>query len=111
MREAIEPSITEILGRLGADSKQLVSDEVRLAKLEVHESARHLSRGLAGLAAALGIAIIAATAATVLGIMLAGNLTGNLWLGALIVGALEMLVGFAFYKRGRASLLPKAATT
>ncbi len=110
MREAIEPSVTEMLGRLRADSQQLVSDEVRLAKLEVHEGARHLSRGLAGLAAAFGIAIIAATAATVLAIMLAGNLTGELWLGALIVGAVEILLGFAFYKRGRASLLAKAST-
>ncbi|MBA3831874.1 MAG: phage holin family protein [Chthoniobacterales bacterium] len=110
MREAIEPSITEMLGRLGADSQQLVADEVRLAKLELNEGARHLSRGLAGVVAAFGIAIIAATAATVLAIMLAGNLTGNLSLGALIVGALELLLGLAFYKRGRASLLPKAAT-
>lgn len=110
MRDATEHSIKEMLGQLGADSRQLVSGEVRLAKLEVHEGARHLARGLAGVAAALGIAVIAATAATVLAIMVAGSLAGQLWIGALIVGALETFVGIAFYKRGQASLRGKAAT-
>ncbi|MEO6211045.1 MAG: phage holin family protein [Gemmatimonadaceae bacterium] len=111
MPDATDHSIKEMLGQLGADSRQLLSGEARLAKLEVHEGARHLARGLAGVAAALAIAVIAATAATVLAIMVAGNLAGHLWIGALIVGALEILVGAAFYKRGQASLRGKAATS
>lgn len=93
-----------MVGQLAVDSKQLVRDEVRLAHLEIDEGARGASRGLAGIAAAFGIAVIAASAATVLIAMPLRDLTGRLWLGAIIVGAFELLAGGIFYGWGRATL-------
>ena len=88
-------------------AKRLVSDEVRLARLEAAEGARPLSRGLAGVAAAFGLSVIAATAATVLAIAVVGNLAGTLWIGALSIGLFEILLGGIFYNRGRRSLRGK----
>lgn len=93
-----------MVGQLAADSKRLVRDEVRLAHLEIDERARSASRGSTALAAAFGIGVIAASAATVLIALLLGELTGRLWLGALLVGAFELLAGGIFYRRGRATL-------
>lgn len=107
MRDAADPSIKTLIGRLGTDAKRLLSDEVRLARLEVAESGRHLSRGLAGVAAAFGISVIAATGATVLAITVVGTLTGRLWIGALGVGLLEIFIGAMSYNRGRRSLKGK----
>ena len=104
MRAESAATLSVMVGQLATDSKRLVSDEVRLARLEIEDGARAASRGLAGVAAALGIAVIAASAATVLVAMLLGDLTGRLWLGALIVGAVELLVGAGIFKHGRATL-------
>ncbi|MBK5189387.1 MAG: phage holin family protein [Gemmatimonadaceae bacterium] len=90
--------------QLAVDSQRLLADEVRLARLEIDAGARHATRGVAGIAAAFGIGVIAASSATVLFAMLVGELTGRLWLGALIVGALELIAGAVFYVRGRATL-------
>jgi hypothetical protein len=99
-----DASLPEMVGQLAADSKRLVSDEVRLAHLEIEEGARGASRGLAAVAAAFGIAVIATSAATLLIAMLVGDLTGRLWLGALLVGAIEVMVGGVLYRRGRLTL-------
>lgn len=72
--------------------------------LEIEEGARGASRGLAGIAAAFGIAVIAASAATLVIAMLLGDVTGRLWLGALMVGVIEILAGGFFYRRGRVTL-------
>ena len=104
MRNDREGTLTVLVAQLAADSRQLVTDEVELAKLGVVERARAASRGLAGISAAFGIAVIAATLATVLLALLIGELTGRAWAGALIVGAAELLVGLLFFLRGRATL-------
>lgn len=96
--------LSVMVGQLAADSKRLVSDEVRLAHLEIDEGARGASRGLAAVAAAFGIAVIAASAATLLIAMLLGDLTGRPWLGALLVGAIELIAGGVVYRRGRLTL-------
>jgi hypothetical protein len=99
-----EGKLTVLVTQLAADSRQLVMDEVELAKLSVVERARAASRGLAGISAAFGIAVIAATLATVLLALLLAELTGRAWAGALIVGAAELLAGLLFFLRGRATL-------
>ena len=104
MRAESNETLSTMVGQLAADSKRLVVNEVRLAYLEVDEGARAAARGLAGIAAAFGIAVIAAAATTVLFAILLGNLTGRLWLGCLIIGAIELLAGAIFVARGRRTL-------
>lgn len=99
-----DASLSEIVGQLAADSKQLVSAEVRLAHLEIEEGARRASRGIAAVAAAFGIAVIAASAITLLMAMLLGTLTGRPWLGAVLVGGVELIAGGVLFRRGRLTL-------
>jgi len=98
----IEPDtkITDLVGRLTDDMRRLVSSEVQLAKLEIKESIHSGSRGVLWLALAFGVGIVAMVAATIFVTALIGRLTGNLWVGALATGALELGVGAWLVTRG-----------
>lgn len=111
MRAESNETLSTMVAQLAADSKRLVLDEVRLAHLELDEGARGAARGLAGIAAAFGIAVIAAAATTILFAILLGNLTGRLWLGCLITGAIELAAGALFFARGRRTLATPVSTT
>jgi hypothetical protein len=92
----IEPDITipELISRLTDDSKRLVSDELRLAKLETGESLRQAVRGAVLLALAFGVGVITLVGLTVLLTVLIGRVAiGATWAGALITAGLEILVG------------------
>lgn len=92
----IEPEATigDLVGRLSDDSKRLVSNEVRLARLETGESMHQAVRGGIRLALAFGIAILALVALSILLTAVIGSvLIGNAWSGALITGGLEIIVG------------------
>ena len=81
--------------------ERLAGDEVRLAKLELHQSVRSGVHGTVRLALSLAFGIIAAVALTVLLIAAVSRLLGNhYWAGAVIVGAVEALVGALFLRRG-----------
>ena len=98
--EEQEPGLADLVRRLSDDSRRLVSDEVRLAKLEASDGVRTASRGAMWLGVAFGALVVALTALTVLLTVLLGRLLGNLWAGALVAGALEALVGFLLLRRG-----------
>ena len=108
----IEPDakITDLVGRLTDDSKRLLNDEVRLAKLETSESVHLASRGALWLALAFGTGIVAMVAFTILRTTLIGRLIGVVWAGALITGALELAVGFWLIKRGTKALAHNSYT-
>ena len=96
-----ESGIPGLIRSLGDDSKRLVEDEVRLAKLELHENVRQGVSGSIQLALALAFGIVAAVALTVLLIAAIGAVFGhNYWAGALIVGAAEVGVGVLMLRRG-----------
>jgi hypothetical protein len=95
-----DTTIPELIGRLTDDSKRLLNDEVRLAKLETSESVHVASRGALWLALAFGTGVVAMVAFTILLTTLIGRLIGVMWAGALITGALELGVGFFLIKRG-----------
>lgn len=95
-----DPGIADLVGRLADDSKRLVSDEVRLAKLEAREAARATTRGGLWLAVAFGAAVVALTALTVLSSVLLGRLFDNLWAGTLLTGAMELLSGYLLLRHG-----------
>ena len=102
--------IPDLIGRLTDDSKRLLADEVRLAKLETSQSIHIASRGALWLALAFGIGIVAMVAFTILLTTLIGRLIGVMWAGALITGALELGVGFWLIKRGTNTLAHNSYT-
>ncbi|HEY9479170.1 MAG TPA: phage holin family protein [Gemmatimonadaceae bacterium] len=89
-----EPTIGDLVARLTDDSKRLVHNEVRLARLETGESIQQAMQGGIRLALAFGISILALVALSVLLTAVIGSvLIGEAWAGALITGALEIIVG------------------
>lgn len=89
-----EPTIGDLVGRLGDDSKRLVTNEVRLARLEMGASMRAAVHGGIRLALGFGAGILALVALSVLLTAVIGDvLLGATWAGAIITGALELIVG------------------
>ena len=102
-RMPVDPNtgIPELISRLGDDSKRLVNNEIRLAKLEMHDHIKQSSKDVMWLAVAFGLAVVAMMAFTMFVITLVGRvLNGHMWVGALIVGVIELGVGYALIKRG-----------
>lgn len=96
-----DTGIPDLIRRLTDDSKRLASDEVRLAKLELNESVRTATRGTLWLGLAMGIGVVALVALTVFLIAIVGRLVGgNYWVGALVVGLLELGVGYVLIRTG-----------
>lgn len=93
--------IPDLLKRLAEDSKRLANDEVRLAKLELRENVHTGARGGLRLAIAFGAGTIAMMALTIALAALLGRAIGrNYWLGAMLVGVLELGLAFWLIKRG-----------
>jgi hypothetical protein len=93
--------IPDLLRRLADDSKRLANDEVRLAKLELRESVHLGARGGLRLAIAFGAGTVAMVALTIAVAALIGRLIGhNYWLGAMLVGLLELVAAGLLIKRG-----------
>lgn len=96
-----EPGLTNLFRRLADHASALVRGEVALAKLEMREAARGLMRDSSKLAIAFALAWfggIALTAAAVIGV---GHLLGGRFgFGALIVGAVFLLVGGVLARSG-----------
>ena len=96
-----DSGIPDLFRRLGEDSKRLASDEVRLAKLELHEAVHSGVDGSVRLAMAAAVGVVAAVALTVLLVVgVAALLGGNYWAGASIVGAIELVAGVILLRRG-----------
>ena len=96
-----DTTIPELVRSLGDDSKHLVSDEVRLAKLEMREAAHHAGAGAILLAVAFAAVVIAAIGATVFVATLVGRLAGgHMWLGSLVAAVVDLGVGAVCVKKG-----------
>ena len=96
-----ETAIPNLIRSLADDSKRLASDEVRLAKLELQESARAAAHGSIHLALGIAFGIVAAVALTVLAVTAVSAALGhNYWAGALIIGAVEVIGGGVLLRRG-----------
>jgi hypothetical protein len=99
-----DAGIPDLLHRLGDDSKRLVTDEVRLAKLEITESVHAAGKGAMWLGVAFGTGVVALVAATLLLATLIGRvIAGHMWVGALVTGVIELPLGVFLIKRGLAS--------
>jgi uncharacterized membrane protein YqjE len=93
--------IPDLIRRLTQDSKRLVADEVRLAKIDATDSLHRAARGVLWMALAFGVAVVMFVALTLFVATLIGRLAnGHMWIGALVTGLLELGVGLWLVKRG-----------
>lgn len=96
-----DTGIPDLIRQLGDDSKRLVADEVRLAKLEMKESVQRAGRGAVQLAVAFGIGVVMLVAFTVFLATLIGRVAaGHMWVGAIITGVVELAVAVVLLRRG-----------
>jgi len=106
-RVSIDPDkgIPDLVRQLGDDSKRLVKDEVRLAKLEAAESMRAATKGAISLGIAFGVAVLALIAFTFFLATFFGRVAnGHYWIGAFLAAAIEMALGLWLYQKGTESL-------
>lgn len=86
--------ITDLLRELATESASLVRQEVGLARLEMKETATAFAKDAVRLGIAAGLAMAGGLALTAFLILVVGNLlNGAYWAGALIIGALLLLIG------------------
>ena len=96
-----DTGIPDLIRRLTQDSKRLVSDEVRLGRIEAKDSLRRAARGVLWMALAFGVAVVMFVALTLFIAPLIGRLAnGHMWLGALVTGVIELGVGGYLVRRG-----------
>lgn len=96
-----DAGIPDLIRQLGDDSKRLVADEVRLAKLEMKESVHRAGRGAVQLAVAFGIGVVMLVALTIFLATLIGRLaSGHMWVGAVVTGLVELALAVVFLRRG-----------
>jgi hypothetical protein len=106
-RVPVDPNagIPDLIRDLAQDSKRLVRDEVRLAKLETKDSVKRASKGAVWMALAFGIGVVTLVALTLLLVTLIGRLAnGHMWVGALVTAVLELGVAMFLIKRGLGAL-------
>jgi uncharacterized membrane protein YqjE len=105
-RVTIDPDkgLNDLVRQLADDSKRLLNDEVRLAKLETTDSVHRAGRGALWLGLAFGVAVVALVAFTLAFATLFGRIAnGHYWVGAMLTAALEIALGLWFVKRGLAA--------
>jgi uncharacterized membrane protein YqjE len=96
-----DAGIPDLVRRLTDDSKRLVADEVRLAKLEISENLHAGARGALWLTLAFGIGVIGMVGVTIFLATAIGSLAnGHMWLGAMVTGILELGLAAFLVTRG-----------
>ena len=101
-----DAGIPDLIRRLSDDGKRLVSDEVRLAKIEARDSLTRATRGVLWLTVAFGAAVVMFVALTLFLATLIGRLAnGHMWVGALVTGLLELGAGAYLIKRGISTMV------
>ncbi len=97
--------IPDLIRRLGDDSKRLVQDEVRLAKLEMTEKAHRAGHGAMWLATSFGVGVVALVAFTIFLATLIGRAAnGHMWVGAIVAGIVDLTIAVLLLKHGLAAL-------
>lgn len=89
-----QESLGDLLKDLATESSELIRNEKDLAKLEIKETVSELTKEGVRLAIGIGLAAVGGLALTAFLILVVGNLLNDAyWAGALIVGALFLIVG------------------
>lgn len=105
-RMPVDPDvgIPDLIHRLGDDSKRLLADEVRLAKLEIRDSVARSGKGAMWLSVAFAVGVVAAVFLTLLLVTLIGRLaSGHMWVGAIVTAVVELGLAVVFIKKGIAA--------
>jgi hypothetical protein len=95
-----DAGFAELIQQLTDDSKRLAGNEVRLAKLEMAEHVRTGGRGAMELGIAFGAGVVALSALTICGIAAIAAAVGKLWIGAIVIGVVELVVGLVCVQQG-----------
>lgn len=111
--EPTERSLGSLLRDLTTETSTLVRNEVNLAKAEISEKISQVTNSLIALVVGAIIAfagVLKLLDAAVFGIatLLDPVTGGELWLAALIVGAVVAIIGYAMISRGRKNLRPES---
>jgi uncharacterized membrane protein YqjE len=96
-----EPPLGELFKQLAQDSSTLIKQEMTLARAEMQESLRSLTRGALMLALGGGVLLVGLLALTAFLIVALGSALDNYWLGALIVGVAYAAVGGVLLMQGK----------
>lgn len=105
-RMTVDPDtgIPDLIHRLGDDSKRLMTDEVRLAKLEVKDSLTRGGRGAMWLGVAFGVGVVAMVFFTLMLVTLIGRMaSGHMWVGAMVTAVVELVLAVVLIKKGVAA--------
>ena len=96
-----DPGFAPLIKQLKDDTKRLIGDEVRLARLETIENMHRAGKGALWMGAALGAAVVALVAATLLLATIVGKLvSGHYWVGALVTAVVELIAGYWLLTKG-----------
>jgi len=97
-------SLGDLFADLSRQTTTLIRQEIELAKTEMTAKASRLGKDVASLGAGAAVAYAGFLAIVYGVIVLLGTVLGNLWLSALIVGAILAGVGFFLIQNGRQAL-------
>ena len=96
-----DAGIPDLVRRLTDDSKRLLGDEVRLAKLEIGESVRTGARGTLWMAVSFGVGVVTMIAMTVSLVAAIGAIAGgHMWIGAIATGIIEVAAAVWLIRKG-----------
>jgi hypothetical protein len=106
-----DTGIPDLIRRLTDDSKRLVTDEVRLAKLEARDGLHKVTKGTLWMALAFGVGVVMLVALTIFLVTLIGRIAnGHMWVGALVTGLVELAAGGFLIKKGLGALTEPSYT-
>jgi len=88
-----EPALGDLFRQLAQDSATLVRQEVALAKAELRENVKSVARDTAKIAVGAVVAAVGALVMVLFLVLLLGDVVGEYWAGALIVGVLFVAIG------------------
>jgi len=102
-RVPIDPNvgIPDLVRSLTDDSKRLLGDEVRLAKLEVKDAMHNGAKGVLWMVLAFGVGVVAMVGVTLMLATLIGRLASeHYWVGAVVTGIVELALAAWLVKKG-----------
>ena len=86
-------SLGPLFSQLAQDSSALIRQEIALAKAEVRHSISQTTSGAVKVGVAAALLSVGGLVLTAFLVLLLGELLGNYWLSALIVGAVFTVIG------------------
>jgi uncharacterized membrane protein YqjE len=96
-----DPPLGELFKQLAQESATLIKQEMQLARAEMQDSIRTITRGAMMLAIGGGLLLVGLLALTAFLIVILGQALANYWLGALLVGLAYAAIGAALVMNGK----------